>query len=428
MSSSMTIALLLLVICFIVRMPIGIGLLVTSFTYLLLTGMDPSIIAEIFCSKMFNNFILLAVPLFILAANIMNSSKVTEKIFNFAQVLVGRWKGGLGHVNVVASLIFSGMTGSAVADASGLGIMEIEEMKKQGYDDSFSAAITASSAVIGPIFPPSIPLVIYGVIAGASIGNLFMAGMVPGFMLAAALCAYVAYIANKRGYPRGMRFHGKELFAMIFTAIPALLTPVILLMGIYTGATTATEAGAIAAFYALLISVFGYRTLSREEFVKVIKNTVRSTGQVGIMLGAAYAFSYIISVENLPKLAGAFIESTVTSKISFLILCNIVLLILGCLVDSAVLQLVLLPILCPIAASYGIDMVHFGIVFTLNTMIGLCTPPFGMLLFIVTGISKAPMAKVIKDTMPMVGVMVLVLIIVTFIPESIMWVPHLFGY
>lgn len=183
MSSSMTIALLLLVICFIVRMPIGIGLLVTSFTYLLLTGTDPSIIAEIFCSKMFNNFILLAVPLFILAANIMNSSKVTEKIFNFAQVLVGRWKGGLGHVNVVASLIFSGMTGSAVADASGLGIMEIEEMKKQGYDDSFSAAITASSAVIGPIFPPSIPLVIYGVIAGASIGNLFMAGMVPGFML-----------------------------------------------------------------------------------------------------------------------------------------------------------------------------------------------------------------------------------------------------
>lgn len=428
MSNSMIIALVLLAVCFIIRMPIGIGLIITSFTYMLLIGQDPSIIAEVFCSKMFNNFILLAVPLFILAANIMNSSKVTEKIFNFAQVLVGRWKGGLGHVNVVASLIFSGMTGSAVADASGLGIMEIEEMKNQGYDDSFSAAITASSAVIGPIFPPSIPLVIYGVIAGASIGNLFMAGMVPGIMIAAALCGYVAYIANKRGYPMGKRFAGKELLMMIITAIPALLTPVILLIGIYTGATTATEAGAIAAFYALVISLVGYKSLSKEQFKNVIKNTVRATGQVGIMLGAAYAFSYVISIENLPRLAGEFIENAVTSKYSFLILCNVVLLILGCLVDSAVLQLVLLPILCPIASHYGIDMVHFGIVFTLNTMIGLCTPPFGMLLFIVTGISKAPMSKVIKDTMPMVAVMLIVLIIITFVPDTIMWVSRLFGY
>lgn len=428
MSTQMTIALLILVLCFIIRMPIGLGLLVTSFSYMLMIGRDPSIIAEVFCSKMFNNFILIAVPLFIFAANIMNSSKVTEKIFGFSQILVGRWKGGLGHVNVIASLIFSGMTGSAVADASGLGIMEIDSMRKEGYDDKFSAAITACSAVIGPIFPPSIPLVIYGVIAGASIGNLFMAGMVPGVMLAVALCCYVAYIANKRSYPRGQVFHGRELAIMIISAIPALLTPVILLVGIYTGITTATEAGAIAALYALLISIFGYRTLSHQQFLTVIKNTVRSTGQIGIMLGSAYAFSYIVNVENLPRIAGQFIESTVSSATSFLIICNIVLLILGMLVDSAVLQLVLLPILCPIAASYGIDMVHFGVVFTLNTMIGLCTPPFGMLLFIVTGISKAPMADIVKDTLPMVGCMLLVLIIITFVPQSIMWVPALFGF
>jgi tripartite ATP-independent transporter DctM subunit len=330
-------------------------------------------------------------------------------------------------VNVIASLIFSGMTGSAVADASGLGIMEIEAMRKEGYDDGFSAAITASSAVIGPIFPPSIPLVIYGVIAGASIGNLFLAGMVPGVFLAAALMIYVAIIAKKRNYPSGVRYTLKQFLWMTFSAIPALLTPVILLMGIYTGIMTATEAGAVAALYALLISLFAYRSMTLQEFFGVLKNTVRSTGQIGIMLGAAYVFSYVIAIENLPTLAGNLIMSVATNRISFLIFVNIVLFILGMLVDSSVLQLVLLPILCPIAQSYGIDMVHFGVVFTLNTMIGLCTPPFGMLLFIVTGISGEKMKTIIKEIMPMVGVMILVLLIITFIPETIMWLPNLLG-
>ncbi len=416
MSHAMMISLGLLVVCFVIRMPIAIGMIISSTLYLAVKGMDPSVVVEIFTSKMYNNFILLAVPLFIFAANIMNSSKVTDKIFDFSKVLVGRWKGGLGHVNVIASLIFSGMTGSAVADASGLGIMEIEAMRKEGYDDGFSAAITAGSAVIGPIFPPSIPLVIYGVIAGASIGNLFLAGMVPGIILALALCIYVCYIANKRNYPSGKRYAGMEFVRMTVSAIPALLTPVILLMGIYTGIMTATEAGAVAALYALIISVFAYRS-----------NTVRSTGQIGIMLGAAYVFSYVIAVENLPSLAGSLILSFATTKVSFLIFVNILLFILGMLLDSAVLQLVLLPILCPIAQSFGIDMVHFGVVFTLNTMIGLCTPPFGMLLFIVTGISGEKMNTIIKEIMPMVFVMVLVLILVTFVPDVIMWLPRLFG-
>ena len=235
MSHAMMISLGLLVLCFVIRMPIAIGMIISSTLYLAVKGMDPSVVVEIFTSKMYNNFILLAVPLFIFAANIMNSSKVTDKIFDFSKVLVGRWKGGLGHVNVIASLIFSGMTGSAVADASGLGIMEIEAMRKEGYDDGFSAAITACSAVIGPIFPPSIPLVIYGVIAGASIGNLFLAGMVPGIILALALCIYVCYIANKRNYPSGRKYAGMEFIKMTMSAIPALLTPIILLMGIYTG-------------------------------------------------------------------------------------------------------------------------------------------------------------------------------------------------
>jgi len=427
MSYQMTIALAFLVIAFIVKMPIGIGMLISATSYLMLKGMDMSIVVEIFSAKMFNNFILIAVPLFIFAANLMNSSKITDKIFGFANVLVGRWRGGLGHVNVLASLIFSGMSGSAVADASGLGIMEIETMRKEGYDDGFSAAITAASAVIGPIFPPSITLVIYGVIAGASIGSLFLAGMVPGILLGIALCIYVAYIARKRNYPKGVKYTISQFFEMIFSAFPALLTPVILLVGIYTGVMTATEAAAVAGFYAMIVAIAFYRTLGPRQMLQVLKDTVKSTGQIGLVLGSAYVFSYIISVERLPQLAGQLIISIASTRGSFLLLTNVVLFILGMFVDSAVLQLVLLPILVPIARQLGIDMVHFGVIFTLNTMIGLCTPPYGMLLFIVTGISGERMKVIIKEIAPMIIAEVAVLLVVTYIPDVVLWVPRLLG-
>ena len=427
MSYQMVIALAILVLAFIIKMPIGIGMLISATSYLLAKGMDMSIVVEIFSAKMFNNFILIAVPLFIFAANLMNSSKITDKIFGFADAFVGRWQGGLGHVNVVASLIFSGMSGSAVADASGLGIMEIDAMRKAGYDRGFSAAITAASAVIGPIFPPSIPLVIYGVIAGASIGNLFLAGMVPGVLLAIALCLYVAYIAKRRNYPRGQRYSWNQFFRMVFSAFPALLTPIILLVGIYTGVMTATEAAAVAGLYALIIAIVFYRTLGPRQMISVLKDTIKSTGQIGLVLGASYVFSYIISVERLPQLAGNFIVSFASTRGSFLLFTNVVLFILGMFVDSAVLQLVLLPILVPIARQLGIDMVHFGLIFTLNTMIGLCTPPYGMLLFIVTGISGEKMKVIIKEVAPMIVAEVIVLLVVTYIPDVVLWVPKLLG-
>lgn len=427
MSYQMIIALAVLIIAFIVKMPIGIGMLISATSYLALKGMDMSIVVEIFSAKMFNNFILIAVPLFIFAANIMNSSKITDKIFGFANALVGRWRGGLGHVNVLASLIFSGMSGSAVADASGLGIMEINAMRKEGYDDGFSAAITAASAVIGPIFPPSIPLVIYGVIAGASIGNLFLAGMIPAILVAVALCIYIIYIAKKRNYPKGIKYTLKQFFTMIFSALPALLTPVILLLGIYTGVMTATEAAAIAGLYAMIVAIVFYRSLGPHQLLIILKDTVKSTGQIGLILGASYVFSYIVSVEKLPQLAGQLIISIASNKYTFLLLTNIVLFILGMFIDSAVLQLVLLPIIVPIARQLGIDMVHFGIIFTLNTMIGLCTPPYGMLLFIVTGISGEKMKVVIKEILPMIVAEIIVLILVTYLPDIVMWAPHLLG-
>ena len=427
MSIGMWIALFVIVLTFIIKIPIGIGMLLSSITYLLFSGMDLSIVVEIFTAKMFNNFILLAVPLFIFAANLMNSSKVTEKIFGFANLIVGRWRGGQGHVNVIASLIFSGMTGSAVADASGLGIMEIETMRKEGYDDSFSSAITASSAIIGPIFPPSIPLVIYGVIAGVSIGDLFLAGMFPGVLLAVALCGYVAVVSKIRNYPLGVAKTLVQAIRITVNAIPALLTPVIILLGIYSGVMTATEAGAVAGLYALLISAVFYRSLGHKEFIHVLIDTVKATGKIGILLGSAYVFSYIIAVERLPQIAGKFITSFATTKFAFLILLNLSLFILGMFIDSAVLQLIFLPILVPIARSFDLNLVHFGIIFTLNTMIGLCTPPYGVLLFIVNGISGASMKSIIKEVLPIIFVMATVLLIMTYVPGLVLWVPRLFG-
>lgn len=427
MNTPLIVCLLVLVILFIMKLPVGITLLISSFSYLAVAGMDPSMAIETMVGKVFSNYTVFAVPLFLFAANLMNNGKITEKVFNFAMGFVGRFRGGLAHVNVLGSLVFSGMTGSAVADASGLGVMEIDYMKRGGYDVGFSAAITAASAVIGPIFPPSIPFVVYGMIAQVSIGNMFLAGMVPGVLLAIALCVYVAVVAKKRDYPLGEKYSLKQFLRMTLEGLPAILTPVILLGGIYSGVMTATEAGAVAAFYALLVSIFVYRSMDRKNFIQVLKDTIRGTGQVGILLAGAYAFSYIIALSGLPAIAGDFIGRVVSNKYSFLLLVNVVVFILGMLLDANVIQLLMLPILVPIAASYGIDLVHFGVLFTLNTMIGLCTPPFGTLLFIVTGISKEKMAVIIKEILPMIGVMVFVLLLITYVPDVIMWVPRLFG-
>lgn len=422
-----TIAIIILVVAFIVDIPISYGMIASSIAYLFFSGMDLSIAIEVMCSRTAGNYVILAVPLFVFAANMMNSGKITERVFDFAKCIVGRARGGLGHVNVIASLIFSGMTGSAVADASGLGIMEIETMKKDGYDSGFSAAITAASAVIGPIFPPSIPFVIYAMIAEVSVGNMFLAGMAPGVFLAIALCIYVAYVSKKRNYPRSEKITLKHFLRTAVTALPAILTPVIILAGIYTGIATATEAAAVAGLYALVVSVIVYHSMDFKTFWAITKDSAKTAGQVGIMLTAAYAFSYVISLSGLPRMAGEFVGSVVTSKYSFLFICNIMLFILGMLLETSVIQLLTLPILVPIAKMYGVDLIHFGIMFSFNCMIGICTPPFGMLIFIVTGIAKEKMSVIIKELMPMVLVMIVVLMIITFVPESFMWLPNKFG-
>ena len=429
LSTALMVFLLIFVLIFILRMPIPMGMMTACVFYFLVTGESPKMVAQQTLKTFYTNYTIIAVPLFIFAANVMNSGKVTEKVFGFAMGFVGRFKGGLGHVNVLASLVFSGMTGSAIADASGLGKMEIDAMRAEGYDDGFSCAITAASATIGPIFPPSIPMVIYSMLSGASVGALFMGGMVPGVLLALALMVYIMVIAHKRNYPIREKVHLREFIKYTFNAIPAILTPVILLVGIYTGIMTPTEAGAVAGLYALIVAVFGYRVLKWEGFKQVLIDTVKATGTTSIMIGAATTISYIVAKEQVATTVATWITGLTDNKYIFLLIVNFAILILGMFIDTSVIQVVFIPILLPIAKAFGIDLVHFGLVVIFNMMIGLSTPPFGMLLFITSGISGTPLKDVIKEIWWPIITMLLVLIMITYIPDVVLFLPRMFmGY
>lgn len=434
--------LIVFVLIFLLRMPIPTGMIAACMTYFLvgaalsnqpmgaaLMGSSGSLhlVAQKTIEQVFTNNTLIAVPLFIFAANIMNAGKITEYVFGVCKGLVGRFHGGLAHVNILASLVFSGMTGSAVADASGLGKMEIDAMRQEGYDDGFSCAITAASATIGPIFPPSIPMVIYAMLTNASVGALFMAGMVPGVLLAFALGIYVVIIARKRNYPRSAPPTIHAYLRYLFQALPAMLTPVILLVGIYTGVMTPTEAGAIAGLYALIVAVIGYRILSWQAFKQVLIDTVKSTGSVSIMVGAASAISFIFAKEQIGTMLGNWLLSITDNKYLFLLLVNIIILVLGMFVDTSVIQLVMIPILWPVAQQLGINIIHFGLVIVFNMMVGLSTPPFGMCLFITSGISGTPLKNVMKEIKWPIVVMLIVLAIITYIPDVVLFLPRIFG-
>jgi len=413
------------VLIFFLRIPIPLGFVTAVSVYCLLKGLPLAFVAEKIVTNMFSSYILIAVPLFIFAAQVMNTGKVTDKIFYFANAIIGRRSGALGHVNVLASLIFSGMTGSALADASGLGLMEIESMRKQGYDDGFSCAITAASATIGPIFPPSIPMIMYSMLSGASIGALFLGGIVPGLLIAFALMIYVSIIAKRRKYPKGEVITLKQFISSTIDAIPALLTPVILLGGIYSGIVTPTEAGAIAALYGLIISVLFYRSINLKSLGKIIFETVKSTGTISIIVACSFGMSFVVAYERIPDVVAAALLGITTNKYVFLLLVNIAFLVLGMFIDVNTITLVFIPIVLPMVKSLRIDLVHFGVVIVLNMMIGLSTPPYGGLLFVTSGISKTPLGTIIKEILPMVGVLILVLFIITYIPGFVMYIPNL---
>lgn len=422
-------ALALILVLAIFGLSIGEAMICGSILYLALAGFDTSIAAETMLQGLFNSYTLLAIPLFILAADIMNVGTLADRLLRFSQALVGRFRGGLGHVNVVSSIIFSGMSGSALADAVGMGRIIINMMTKEDrYTPSYAAAITAASATIGPIIPPSIPMVLYALVSDTSIGYLFAAGMLPGLLIGLVLIVMNAWLARRRDFPVDEAVPVRALPGITMRALPALLLPAILLGGIYGGVMTPTEAAAAAAAYALLVSVVFYRSVNLRQFYDTLLNSGRSTANIGILIAGSLAFNYVITRENVPNTLAAFLQQFDLSPTGFLLAINLLLLALGCVIEGGAILLIVVPIFIPTVTALGIDPIHFGVVVVVNAMIGLVTPPYGLLLFVVANITRAPLAAIIRDLMPFLYALVAALALITFWPDFVLFVPRLLGY
>ncbi len=429
LASPFSISIVIITILAFLGLPIGLAMLAGSTLYLLLVGADMGIVAEQFLNGMYSNYVILAVPLFILAAEFMNVGSMTERLLTFCNVLVGRFRGGLAQVNIVQSIIFAGMSGSAIADAAGSGRMMQNMMTRDGrYTPSYAAALTAVTSVIGPIIPPSIPMIIYALVSDASIGYLFLAGMVPGLLMAGLQMMQVAITARRKNFPVEEPVPMREIPRITIRAFPALMMPVVLLGCIYTGITTPTEAAAIAAAYALVISVLLYRSITLKDFYGSLYTSAKSSASIGMLIAGALVFNYVVTIENIPDSLRVMLTSMDLSPIGFLILVNIILLLLGCVLEGTAILLIIVPVFIPSAQALGIDLVHFGVVVVVNIMLGLVTPPYGLLLIIMTNISGSPVRDIIRDALPFLFWMAVSLIFITFVPDSVLWLPRLLGY
>ncbi len=409
--------------------PIAYATIVSAVIYLFMTGQDLGLAGEQVIYGLYDSFVLLAVPLFIVAANIMNAGSISERLLQFCVALVGRFKGGLGHVNVVSSLIFSGMSGSAVADAAGIGKVIIEMMVKSGhYTRGYAAAITAASATIGPIIPPSIPMVLYALVSDTSVGYLFLGGVLPGLLMGVVLMVMNTIISHRRGFEVDEAIPLARLPGITARAFPALLMPVILLYGIYGGATTPTEAAAVAAAYALIVTALLYRGLRLGQLRQVMIDSVKSSASVGLVIGGALILNYVVASENIPKMLADAMVGLDVSPLAFLLGINLLLLALGCVLDATTIILVILPLFVPTAAALGIDPVHFGVVAVVNCMIGLITPPYGILLFVINGTTGISLREIIVEIWPFLLALLIALALITLFPQIVLWVPTLFGY
>lgn len=409
--------------------PIAYAILIASLVYMAVGGKDIGLAGKVLMDGLYQSFILLAVPLFIVAANIMNAGTISDRLLSFCVTLVGRFRGGLGHVNVVASLIFSGMSGSAVADAAGIGKIIIEMMTKSGhYTRGYAAAITAASATIGPIIPPSIPMVLYALVSNSSIGYLFLGGIVPGLLMGLSLMAMNTWISHRRGFALEKAIPLSELPKRTLDAFPALLMPAILLYGIYGGVTTPTEAAAVAAFYALVLAAFFYRALSVGTLYRILVDSARSSAAVGLVIGGALILNYVVASENIPNLMAERLVGLDVHPLMFLLGVNLLLLLLGCVLDATTIILVIIPLFLPTCRELGIDLVHFGVVAVVNCMIGLITPPYGILLFVINAVTRIPLSEIIREIWPFLIVLILALISLVVWPGIVLTLPRLFGY
>ena len=446
--------------------PIAIAMCIASLLYILATGLIPPLTVIHRMVGGVDSFPLLAVPFFILAGNLMNSSGITNRIYDFALALVGWLKGGLGHVNVVGSVIFAGMSGTAIADAGGIGTIEIKAMRDHGYPTEFAVGITAASATLGPIIPPSLPMVIYGVQANASIGKLFAGGFIPGALMALFMMALVSYYAHIRKYGADVAFSwprmgrafvelgaivavslalyflwsnetlggfvrfGIPLIAVMvadkvfkFDAFMALLTPVILIGGMASGLFTPTEAAVAAAAWALFLGFIWYRTLNWRMLIKISMDTIETTAVVLFIVASASLFAWVLTTTQVTDAIAAWVLSISSEPWVFLLLANVFLLFVGCFMETIAAITILVPVFMPIIAKLGIDPVHFGLVMVLNLMIGLLTPPVGMVLFILQKVSGLSFEQTVKAVLPWIWPLLATLALITYVPQIVLWLP-----
>lgn len=426
--NALIIMLILMVGTTVIGLPIGLSMIVSSVFYLFLAGRDVGLAAESVLNGVFGNFVALAVPLFIFAANVMNAGKVSDRLLEFALAMVGRLPGGLAQVNILTSLIFSGMSGSAISDAAGVGkVITGMMIKDNRYPRGFAGAVTATSAVIGPIFPPSIPMVFYALISSTSVGALFLGGVMPALILCVVLGIAVMIMAKLRGFPVEAAIPLRVFPLIILRAIPALMMPVILLGGIYSGIFTPTEAAAVSGFYAILLAVFAYRELGFANFLGVVISTARTTAVVTLVLCGAFIFNYVITVERVPQMVFLIFDNYEMSVVEFLLLLNLLYLIMGCFLDVSTIMLVVTPLFIPTAAAMGIDLHHLGVVLVFNMMIGLITPPYGILLFIIKALNGIPVREMIQEVWIFLGILLALLLLFTFVPEIVLWLPRYAG-
>ena len=424
---SVGILLLLLAVLVLLEMPLAFALPASALIYLALDNSIPGMLVVQRVASGLESYVLLAIPLFVFAGNLFNRVGIAERIFDFANRFMGHIKGGLAHVNIFASVIFSGMSGVAQADAAGLGSVEVRAMKKAGYTPAFSGAITAASAVIGPIIPPSGIMIIYAVLANVSVPELFLAGFIPGILMAAVLMLTVYLLAHFHliRAPRRAKAPLGELARSFLRAFPSLMAPALLIGGILIGFATPTELGALTVFYALILGLF-YRKINWPNLRGALIDTVTTCGVLVFIIAAATPLSAVLAIKGVPHQLAEFLLSFTDNKFAVLAIINVALLVFGCFMDTTAILLIVVPVLAPLIVQFGIDPVHFGLIIIINLLLGTLTPPFGILLFVTMEIAKVRMKPLVLAVAPFYLPLLLFLILITYIPQLSLWLPHLF--
>ncbi len=429
----MTLALLTMIAVVVVGMllglPIGLAMWMSGAAYLAVKGQDMALVIEQVGQGLYNSYVLLAVPLFVFAANLMNAGTVSERIFDFCRILVGRMRGGLAQVDILVSVVFSGMSGSALADAAGPGLVTIKQMlKKPEYTPGFAGAVVVASATLGPMIPPSIPMVIYALVSGSSVGALFLGGVMPGVLMMLLMMLTVHIIATKRNMPRDEPIPRSQWAGIAWRGAAPLSLPVVLLGGIYAGVFTPTEAAAVAALHALVLSAFVFKALSLRAFWDVVIESARASAVITIILAGSFMLQYAFTAEGVPQALALWVEQQHLQPVAFLFMVNALFLVLGCFLDVSVLLLVFVPMLLPAVGLLGIDKVHFGVLVVLNMMIGLIHPPFGMLLFVTKALTGIPIKAMVREGWLFLVMLLTLLVAMTLFPQIVLWLPTQMGY